>query len=204
MLKMNRQSKKVTPKVVDGTVRKKNRHALTPTYWNTKQPIPVIDKEDPGPGYKHFLTKKDVLNFIDIIPNWEELSKSLNGILLSRGDTTAEGLHSAHYGVIAICAWPRNMWVEYTTEAYEEHKNIFERLDVECEKKKEYYICKFNEKSIRAFQLLHIFLHELGHHHDKMTTKKKRQCGRGELYAEQYALKNESIIWDKYFEKYGI
>ncbi len=204
MLKMNRQSKKVTPKVVDGTVRKKNHYAPTPTYWNTKQSIPVIDKEDPGPGFKHFLIKRDVLNFIEIIPNWEELSKGLNGILLSRGDPTAEGLHSAHYGVIAICAWPRDKWVEYTTEAYEEHKNIFERLGVESEKKKKYYICKFDDKSIRAFQLLHIFLHELGHHHDKMTTKNKRYCGRGEQYAECYTQNNEEIIWKKYFEEFGI
>lgn len=204
MLKMNRQSKKVSPKVVDGTVRKKNRHAPTPTYWNTEQPIPVIDKEDPGPGYKHFLTKKDVLDFIEIIPNWEELSSGLNGILLARGHPTADGRHNTRHGVIEICAWDRGKWIEVFPDSYEEHKELLARLGVDCEKTNKYYICKFDEKSIRAFQLLHVFLHELGHHHDKMTTKKKRNCGRGEHYAEQYALKNESIIWDMYFEKYGI
>jgi len=201
---MNRQSKKVTPKVVDGTVRKKNRHALTPTYWNTKQSIPVIDKEDPGPGYKHFLTKKDILEFIEIIPDWGELSIGLNGILLAEGHPTAQGLHSARHGVIEICAWERDKWIEVMPEFYEGHQNILDRLGVECEKKKKHYICKFDDKSIRAFQLLHIFLHELGHHHDKITTTKKRHCGRGERYAEAYSVKYESIIWNKYFDKFEI
>lgn len=183
---------------------KKNRHALTPTYWNTKQPIPVIDKEDAGAGYKHFLTKKDILKFIDLIPNWEELSIGLNGILLSRGHPSADGFHSARHGVIEICAWERDKWIEYAPEGYEEHKDIFERLGVQCEKRKKYYLCKFDENSIRAFQLLHIFLHELGHHHDKMTTKRKRCCGRGEHYAEEYTQRDETIIWKRYFEEFGI
>ena len=91
---------------------KKNRHASTPTYWNTNQSIPVIDKEDAGPGYKHFLTKKDILRFIEIIPNWEELSVGLNGILLARGHSTAEGLHSACHGVIEICPWEHSKRAE--------------------------------------------------------------------------------------------
>jgi hypothetical protein len=92
---------------------------------------------------------------------------------LARGHPTADGLHSSRHGVIEICAWDRTKWVEYTNDGYQEHKMIFERLGVECEKRNKYYLCKFDEKSIRAFQLLHVFLHELGHHHDKMTTQKK-------------------------------
>ena len=82
---------KNTPKVSDGKVQKKNNHRLTPNYWNTAQKIPQIDKENPGRVYKHFLTKKDVLNFIDILPDWDELSRGLDAILLSSPSWNTEG-----------------------------------------------------------------------------------------------------------------
>ena len=35
-------------------------------------------------------------------------------------------------------------------------------------------VCRFTEASARGFQLMHMFLHELGHYHDRMTTRSKR------------------------------
>jgi hypothetical protein len=64
-------------------------------------------------------------------------------------------------------------------------------------------MCKFNKKSIKAYQLLHVFLHELGHHHDMMTTRSRLESSRGESYAEEYALKYEKLIFDRYFEVFG-
>lgn len=61
-------------------------------------------------------------------------------------------------------------------------------------------ICYFTETQIKAYQLLHILLHEIGHHHDRITTKGKIKTARGENYAENYAEKYEKIIWDKYFD----
>ncbi len=63
-----------------------------------------------------------------------------------------------------------------------------------------YYKCRFQEGTVRAYQLLHIFLHELGHHHDNMTIPFKGWVVRGESFAEDYACKYERQIWDKYFE----
>ncbi len=37
---MTRFNRRTTPKVTDGRVQKKNRHAPTPTYWNTHQKVP--------------------------------------------------------------------------------------------------------------------------------------------------------------------
>ena len=45
----------------------------------------------------------------------------------------------------------------------------------------------WTEGQARAFQLLHVFLHELGHHHDLITTRRQLRGGRGEAYAERYA-----------------
>ena len=64
-------------------------------------------------------------------------------------------------------------------------------------------MCEFTEAQARAYQLLHILLHELGHHHDRMTTKPKVRASRGEPYAEAYALQYEARIWDRYQEAFG-
>lgn len=52
-------------------------------------------------------------------------------------------------------------------------------------------------------QLRHILLHELGHHHDRMTTRSQFESSRGENYAEQYALRYADGIWDEYFRLFG-
>ncbi|MBN1760211.1 MAG: hypothetical protein JW863_17925 [Chitinispirillaceae bacterium] len=199
---VNRQHKKTAPKVRNGKVQKKNNRDETPSYWNTSQKIPVIDKEPAGRGYKHFLRKKDILDFIEIIPDWEEMSEGLNGILLAHGHPSADGFHSSYHGVIQLCAWERDKWTEFTVEGYREHKELLQRLGVVCEKKPGYYLCKFDEKQIKAYLLLHVFLHELGHHYDKMTTRKKTESSRGEPFAESYALKYEKEITKRYFERF--
>jgi len=80
-----------------------------------------------------------------------------------------------------------DLWRTVEAWYYDEHKDIFDRLDVPAEKQGDQVLCRFDEASIRAYQLLHILLHELGHHHDRMTTRSQRQACRGEQYAEAYA-----------------
>ena len=194
--------RKTTPKVKDGKVQKKNRHKETPNYWNTRQDELQIDIEKPGKGFKHFLKKRDILKFLQILPNWEELDIELDAIILAEG-----GDHDGWYsdGVIAICAWEKEMTTTLNLQYYEEHKAILERLNVEVEIKPKYVICHFTANQIRAFQLLHILLHELGHHHDRVSTKNKvDNAPRGENYAESYAFKYEKIIWNRFFEVFDM
>ena len=107
-------------------------------------------------------------------------------------------------GVVAICAWPRALWVDYDQEFYAEHRGVFERLGVAVEKRKGSVLCRFTEAQVKAYQLLHILLHELGHHHDRMTTRSRRDSARGEHFAEQYALRYEQTIWERYVEIFGL
>lgn len=65
------------------------------------------------------------------------------------------------------------------------------------------YIVKWTDGQARAFQLLHIFLHELGHHHDRMTTRSERRAARGESYAELYANVYLRSIWSSYVREFG-
>ena len=192
-------NRKTTPKVRDGRVQKKNRHDLTPTYWNTRQNILQIDIENPGKGYKNFLKKRDIIQFLEILPHWEEIESEFDAVLLAPGGDS-DGWYLD--GVVAICAWEKNMTSSLNTNYFNNHKELFDRLGVKYEIRKNYVICHFTEDQIKAYQLLHILLHEIGHHHDRINTKSKRGPSNGEPYAESYAFKYEKIIWNKYFDTF--
>ena len=194
---MKNYYRKTATKVKDGEVQYKNNWSLTPNIFNTRPKQPVFDKERPGRGYKHLLRKNDLYLFIDLLPEWEELSIGLDAVLLAEGGYDAMGWYDN--GVVAICAWERDIvWKSCTTQFYESHKNLFSKLNVECTKHGPFWEIDFDENSAKAFQLIHVFIHELGHHHDRMTTIGQRSTARGESYAEKYAAMYEDPIIDKY------
>ncbi len=186
-----------------GHLKAKNRHAITPTYWNTVQPVPLVDKERPGAGYRHLLRREDIWAFIEMIPNWDELSKGLDGILLAAGDPGCFGWYDQR-GIVGLCAWERGTWIQVPADYYDREWEVFARLGVHCERRRGWVVCRFTDTQARAYQLLNIFLHELGHHHDRMTTKSKLDCARGEPYADAYALRYEKQIWDQYLRRFAL
>lgn len=199
---MKRFNRKTDLKVIGGLVQKKNNWALTSDYYNTEQKVPIIDRRRPGRGYRHLLKQRDVLEFIGILPDWSELSMGLNAVVLAPGRWGLYGYHTR--GVVHICAWDDDLWIKLTPEGYEWEREIFERLGVPCEKQDDEVLCKFTEETARAHQLLATLLHELGHHHDRMTTKDKARASRGETYAEDYARKYAERIWISYQEVFGV
>ncbi|HEY3782621.1 MAG TPA: hypothetical protein VGL56_16175 [Fimbriimonadaceae bacterium] len=95
--------------------------------------------------------------------------------------------------------------MDYPPAFYKEHIDVLEKLGVEMEPLENGDMrCKYTEDQAKAFQLLHIFLHELGHHHDRMSTKSKVRAPRGEPYAEQYALQYMDRIWSEYLKKFPL
>jgi hypothetical protein len=74
-----------------------------------------------------------------------------------------------------------------------EHRPVLARLGVPVEP----------TDSARAFQLLHVLLHELGHHHDRMTTRAGRYSCRGEDFAEHYSRRYAERIWGRYLDEFG-
>lgn len=196
---MRHSQRKTGTKVRNGKVTRKNRTALSDHYSQVRQSETVIDRLRPGDGFKHYLTIADVRRFIEILPDWNELSTGLDAIVLDEGGD-AMGWHWD--GVVAVCAWERELTLDWDTVFVDAHAVILDRLGVKREiisDDPDGTWCYFDETSIKGFQLMHILLHELGHHHDRMTTKSKRSSARGENYAEQYALKHADNLWDAYF-----
>lgn len=203
---MKRINRKSAPHVNNGRVQKQNNWDLTANYYNAHQSMPVIDRQRPGANYRHILKQKDIEKFIGILPDWPEVSRGLNGIVLSPGSDNYFGYHVP--GVIHICAWEKDYWLRFYRKDFEANKAILLRLNVPYEienpEDDNIILCKFNEDTVRGFQLLDVFLHELGHHHDRMATKSKIRASRGEPYAETYAKTYSEQIWLRYQEVFKV
>jgi hypothetical protein len=58
-------------------------------------------------SYRHLLKRRDVECFLEIVPDWHELSTGLNAIVLApHGDCM--GWHEP--GVVHVCAWEEELW----------------------------------------------------------------------------------------------
>jgi len=195
--------RKTAPKVRDGKVQRKSRWELPANYYNTEQKELVFDRERPGHGYKHLLRLDDLRRFVQLLPMWEELSEGLNAIVLARGEEDCDGWHWP--GVVALCAWKREIAVEgYSTAYYREHQRLLEKLNVPCWIEKDGWTLEFDALTARAFQLIHVLVHELGHHHDRITSRRQQKCGRGEPYAESYAERHEDAVLEAYAREFEL
>jgi hypothetical protein len=151
----------------------------------------------------------------------------LNAIVLAPRDPDRFGYHRR--GVVHVCAWENSLWRVFSAWLYEREKDVLCRLGVECQLLADYVaeqesygvpasrvfdaldwegpdsmLCKFSAKQVRAFQLLGTLLHDLGHHHDLMTTRSRREASRGEAYAEEYARRHEALIWQEYLGAFAL
>lgn len=190
-------------KVRDGKVSRKNRTELSNHYMQLQQDELVIDRQRPGPGHKHYLTIADVKRFIAILPDWDSLSVGLDAVVLAEA---SDCMGWCCPGVVAVCAWERELVGVWDTKFVDEHSLILDKLGVRYEKVRcdsQISHCYFDEASIKGFQLMHILLHELGHHHDRMTSHRQETIGRGEPYAEAYALEYAERLWDDYFKEFN-
>jgi hypothetical protein len=200
---MRKSQRKTGTKVRNGKVTRKNRTDLSSHYSQIRQTETVIDRLRPGEGYKHYLTIADVRRFIQILPDWSELSVGLDAVVLAEGGD-AMGWHWD--GVVAVCAWEREYTTDWDTVFVDAHSPILDRLGVvrePIEDDPDGTLCYFDDASIKGFQLMHILLHELGHHKDRMTTKSRVRSARGETFAESYALRYADRLWDAYFREFS-
>jgi hypothetical protein len=178
--------RRTAPKVKDGQVQRKNNWARSrDDYHSLTQAEIRLDRRPPGEGFRHLVTIAQLRSMIDLLPDWDEAAIGLDAVVLDEGGD-AMGWHET--GVIAICAWERELWWTNTHPSFvDEHDDILRSLEVERVKLGGKLQLRWTEKQARAFQLLHVLPHELGHHHDRMTTRSKASAARGEPYAEAYA-----------------
>jgi hypothetical protein len=109
------------------------------------------------------------------------------------------------HGEVAICAWHAELWTSDSSKEWVwEHWDVLERLGVVVSKRGPRWVVEWSEGQARAFQLTHVFLHELGHHHDLMTTSSRLRSARGEAFAEQFALDLADELWDDFLRVFPL
>lgn len=197
-------SRKSAMRVVDGQVRRKNNwDADAGDYYARTQAEIRLDRRDPGPGRRHVLTIAHVRAFIDLLPDWDEIAVGLDAIVLEHAPGCL-GRHSE--GVVALCSWGADLWWESCSQEFvDEHREVFDLVGVECEQHGEdRWQVRWTEPQARAFLLLHVLTHELGHHRDRMTTRSRARPARGEPYAEAYALRAMREVWPDYARRFGV
>lgn len=184
---------------MDGQTRQKNRQLPTGHRGY------VIDRESPGRGFCHVVTKRDLQNFFELIPDWIALSHRLERIVLAAGsdeDGAHEFYHREGTGAIFLNAWDENLWAPLSSTYFEAHRDLLRRLGVSHDAAGDMVDCRFTEQQAKAFALLHVFMHELGHHWDE-THQKHRHATRGEGYAERFANRYFDQLYPAYVRSFG-
>ena len=211
-------------RVRDGRVLKKHNWRLDPgDYRAVAQSEIRLDRRRPPEGARHLITLAQLRAFIALLPDWDEVAIGLDAILLDSA-TDCDGWYGP--GVVAICPWPRDLWEWWDPPHLAEHRHLLDLLDVERVDVREspdfeafsawferlagrrpvpagQLEVRWTEAQARAYQLLHILPHELGHHHDRMTTRTRRSGARGEPYAEAYANRVLDRVWPAYSRRLG-
>jgi hypothetical protein len=197
---MKMLNRKSDPKTVGGKSLRVTNQKRT---LQSKDPsVIIIDRSNPGRGFRHLVTRRELVRFLSLLPDWDQLAIGLDTIVLAKGSTIKDGWHRR--GIVGICAWQHEMWRTVSRNYYEAHLDLLHRMDVPVKIEKTGVVLCFSPTQAKAFQLLHVLLHELGHHHDRMSTRYKSCASRGEIYAEQYANEYASRIWDQYVCEIGI
>lgn len=195
-----RSNRKTTPKVKNGRVQKKNRHRPT---RNNSLFIKIDRSSD---ECRVVLTKDEIWKFLRLVPDWKRVSIDLDEIYLCAGyyeDEIGEGVYEyPRFPAICLDGWNKGLRKSMDREYFQIHCDIFERFGVAVENVDGTFYAQFTENSAKAYQLLHIFLHELGHHHYRITKGWGKDAGN-EKYAENYAKKMERKIWPRYCEAFG-
>lgn len=208
-------------RVRDGRVLKKNNWVPDhKDYYARTQSEIQIERTEPGPGHRHVVTVAQLRRFLEILPDWDELAIGLDAISIWRGNEESWGF--CNPGVVVITAWPRELWTWASTSWAAEISDLLELLEVEIVPDEEEgpgvtteveiagqqvrssrVELRWTEPQARGFMLLDVLAHELGHHHDRMTTRGPR-APRGEPYAEAYARRIQAEVWPEYVRRFAI
>ncbi len=201
---MRSGNRRTATRVRDGRVQKKNNWTRDQgDYFSRDQRDIRLDRSDPGPGFRHLVTIAQLREFVALLPDWDEIAVGLDAIVLAEGESHAMGWHT--YGVVGVCAWEHGIWWDDCYPGFiRDHAELLDTLGVVPEKSAGRYRLRWTEEQARAFQLLHILPHELGHHHDRITTRAKRLAARGEPYAEAYAYRVMDAVFPAYLERFGL
>jgi hypothetical protein len=119
-------------RVRDGRVQKKNswRPDLG-DYRVCRQSEIQLDRRPAGKGFRHLVTIAQLRDFIEVLPDWQEVAIGLDAIVLDEGQ---DCMGRQGDGVVAVCAWEQTLWWDDGVRGFEEdHRDVLDLLGVERE-----------------------------------------------------------------------
>lgn len=194
-----------TPRVVDGAVQKKQRRDVLVSEHELRdsddEPLPIVTLPALR-GWRHVVDESELARFVRLIPDWDERSLGLRALILGEGGDGTYGWHDER-GVICLNAWGTPFEETWSRDDHDELRPILERLQVDVEIDGADAHCRFTRKTAGGFLLMYVFLHELGHHVDRMGTRYQEDCPGGEPFAEDFAATVADSMWDRFFREFG-
>ena len=133
---------------------------------------------------------------------FENLKRIVLAVHRDDSDGFYEFYRREETGAIFLNAWRDDLWIDLQTTYFDAHQGIFERLGLSHDRLDDRVACRFTEAQARAFMLLHVFMHELGHHHDSIH-QKHWGSSKGEDYAEKFATSRFEQLFPRYVRVFG-
>ncbi|RYG23660.1 hypothetical protein EON82_13340 [bacterium] len=195
---MRLSARKSAPGVRGGKTRKKNRTALSPDIYEHEFDRLVVQRIRPAKGHYHAVSPTDVRRFAALIPDWETVSEGIRAVVLTPGGDDCFGrYHNA--GVIKLDAWPK---VE-TAYVPPRKEWLMRQLGIEEPHDDIGWFLHLSREQVRCFLLMGTFLHDLGHHIDRMTTRSKADASNGEPFAIAYEHRRQRELWEAFCREFG-
>lgn len=199
--------RRTAPKVKDGRVQRKNRWTRP---VNTVGANGVaIERVHPGKGFQHAVSQDELFSFLHNLPDWPDLARGLNRIILDEGWDDWYGYYRA--GTIGLRAFYRDFTIAFDPAKRLRDRDFFEMLAVDVEQVMDLeaetptvtqVICHVTRPIARAFMLVHVLSHEFGHHVDRMQNQ-LRFCPHGEPFAYRYEWSHAPQFWQTYLRVFG-
>ncbi|CAK8713799.1 hypothetical protein GMJAKD_03035 [Candidatus Electrothrix aarhusensis] len=151
----------------------------------------VIKNEKTHEKFLMPVSTNDIETAINSLPS--EFFTGLKGVILlsgsnkqfkvSRGNLFCFGMYYAH--CIFLFPYPRDQLVVSSQSLPAPHiQREYERAGAIYSRKDTRWVRKFSKKSLKAYYLKDVFVHELGHHVDR---HKERSDEKSEIYADWFA-----------------
>ena len=196
---MRSTARKSAPGVKGGKVQKKNRAASSPDVYLHDFDSIVVQRIRPAKGFYHAVTPTDVRRFIRLIPDWDVVAAGIRAVILTPGDDDCYGrYHNA--GIVKLDAWPRD------ESAYVPMRKewLVRAMGIDLPHEGFGWSLRLGREQVRCFLLMGTFLHEIGHHVDRMSTRSRADASSGEPFAIDYEHRLQREIWDAFVREFGV
>jgi hypothetical protein len=192
--------RKTTPKVKDGRVQRKNR-------TDESEYLALVDgrqftviKHRARAGYCHVLQLPEVYRFVELIPDWPTISKGLSALALDGygSDEQTDTNYEPGYRSIWMRPFPKTMKTSWARGFHDRHREVLARLGVApVAAAGNPVTVTWTASQAKAWQLLHLFLYDLGVHDQFMRGQNPRTEHSNEE-AEDYVFTTAERILPAY------